>query len=452
MPSAEPSPKLLVVEDDAAALRQLRWTFDDCEVLTAKDRAEAIRHVKSLRPGVVLLDLGLPPDAEGASEGLAALSEILSTVPETKVVVVTGREETEHALEAVRLGAYDFYRKPIDADELRFLVSRAFRLHALERENRRLAQAATVEPLPGVIARSEAMAEVCRLVERAAESNISVLLSGESGTGKEVLARALHERSARGSGPFVAINCAAIPEHLLESELFGHERGAFTGAVRRSVGRLEMAGGGTLLLDEIGDMPPGLQAKLLRFLQERVVQRVGGREEIAVDTRIVSASHRDLKALVGEGSFREDLFYRISELEITIPPLRERAEDALLLARHFFDRFRREAVRPLQGLAPDAVSALLRHSWPGNVRELENRVKRAVVIAEGPRLTPADLDLGSAEDGVLYTLQEAVRQAERRAIERAWAEAGGNVSRAGKILGVSRPTVYKLLKEHGFRE
>ncbi len=452
MATTEPTPKLLVVEDDVAALRQLRWTFDDCEVLTAQDRDEAIRAVKTRRPGVVLLDLGLPPDAEGASEGLAALSEILSLVPETKVVVVTGREEREHALEAVRLGAYDFYRKPIDADELRLLVHRAFHLHALELEIRRLAQEATVEPLPGVIARSEAMAEVCRLVERAAASNISVLLSGESGTGKEVLARALHERSARGAGPFVAINCAAIPEHLLESELFGHERGAFTGAVRRAVGRLEGAAGGTLLLDEIGDMPAGLQAKMLRFLQERVVERVGGREEIPVDTRIVSASHRDLKALVSEGGFCEDLFYRISELEIAIPPLRERGEDTLLLARHFFDRFRREAGRRLQGLAPDAVSALLRHSWPGNVRELENRVKRAVVISEGPRLRAADLDLGSAEDGVLYTLEEAVRQAERRAVERAWAEAGGNISRAAKILGVSRPTVYKLLKEHGFRE
>ena len=452
MPTPEPSPKLLVVEDDAAALRQLRWTFEDCEVLAAGDRAEAIRAVKTRRPGVVLLDLGLPPDAEGASEGLAALSEMLSLAPETKVVVVTGREEREHALEAVRLGAYDFYRKPVDADELRLIVRRAFHLHALERETQRLARAATVEPLPGVIARSEAMAEVCRLVERAAESDISVLLSGESGTGKEVLARALHGHSARRAGPFVAINCAAIPEHLLESELFGHERGSFTGAVRRSVGRLEGARGGTLLLDEIGDMPLGLQAKLLRFLQERVVQRVGGREEIAVDTRVVSASHRDLKTLVGEGAFREDLFYRISELEITIPPLRERAEDALLLARHFFDRFRRKAGRPLQGLAPEAVSALLRHSWPGNVRELENKVKRAVVISEGPRIKAADLDLGGAEDGVLLTLQEALHQAERRAVERAWAEAGGNVSRAGKILGVSRPTVYKLLKQHGFRE
>jgi two-component system NtrC family response regulator len=443
---------LLVIEDDAAALRQLRWTFEDCEVLTAKDRREAVQQAKARRPGVVLLDLGLPPDAEGASEGLAALREILSHAPETKVVVVTGREEREHALEAVGLGAYDFYRKPIEAEELRFLVRRAFRLYHLERENRRLAQAATVEPLPGVIARSDGMAEVCRLVERAASSDISVLLTGESGTGKEVLARALHERSSRRQGPFVAINCAAIPEHLLESELFGHERGAFTGAVRRSVGRLELARGGTLLLDEIGDMPGGLQAKVLRFLQERVVQRVGGREEIHVDVRVVSASHRDLKTLVAEGGFREDLYYRISELEIAIPPLRDRGEDALLLARHFFDRFRRDAGRPLQSLGPDAVSAVLRHSWPGNVRELENRLKRAVVISEGPRLTAADLDLGSLDEGPPPSLQEAVRHAERRAVERAWAEAGGNVSRAGKILGVSRPTVYKLLKEHGFRE
>jgi two-component system NtrC family response regulator len=448
----EALPLLLVVEDDAAALRQLRWTFDECEVATASDRAEALKLVEARRPPVLLLDLGLPPDPEGASEGLAALKEILTVAPATKVIVVTGREEREHALEAVRLGAYDFYRKPIDAEELRFLVGRAQRLHALERENRRLAQAASSEPMPGVIARSEAMAEACRLVERAAASDISVLFTGESGTGKEVLARALHARSRRSAGPFVAINCAAIPEHLLESELFGHERGAFTGAVRRSLGRLELAAGGTLLLDEIGDMPPALQAKLLRFLQERRIQRVGGREEIPVDVRIVSASHRELPALVAAGSFREDLYYRIGELEIPIPPLRERAEDAALLARHFFERLRRDAAQPLQGLAPDALSAVLRHPWPGNVRELENRMKRAVVVCEGPRITASDLGLEVAAQAPAPTLEEAVRGAERLAVERAWAEADGNVSRAAKLLGVSRPTVYKLLKEHGLRD
>ncbi len=448
----EALPVLLVVEDDAAALRQLRWTFDECEVVTASNRDEAIAQTRERTPPVVLLDLGLPPDAEGASEGLGVLEEILTLSPGTKVIVVTGREEREHALEAVRLGAYDFYRKPTDADELRFLVRRALRLHQLEEENRALSRAAAGEPMPGVITRSETMAEVCRLVERAASSDISVLFSGESGTGKEVLARALHERSSRREGPFVAINCAAIPEHLLESELFGHERGAFTGAVRRSVGRLELAQGGTLLLDEIGDMPTALQAKLLRFLQEHTIERVGGREEIALDVRIVSASHRDLRALVAEGSFREDLFYRMGELEIAIPPLRHRGDDPVLLARHLFERLRKDAGRPLQGLAPDAVTAVLRHSWPGNVRELENRMKRALVVCEGPRLTAADLDLHEGAGAGLEKLTDAVQRAEREAVERAWVEAEGNVSRAGKILGVSRPTVYKLLKEHDIRE
>ena len=449
---AEVLPLIGVVEDDAVSLRELRWSFDSCEVAGATDRAQALELVKTRRPPVVVLDLGSAQHPGGASEGLAALKEILALAPETKVIVVTGRGEREQALEAVRLGAYELSRKPIDTDELRVLVGRALRLRELEVENERLAKTATYESLPGVIARSRSMGEVCRLVARAAASEIRVLLAGESGTGKEVLARALHARSRRGTGPFVAINCAAIPEHLLESELFGHERGAFTGAVRRSTGHLELAQGGTLLLDEIGDMPAVLQAKVLRFLQERRIQRVGGREEIEVDARILSASHRDLRALVAEGSFREDLYYRISELEIAIPPLRDRAEDALLLARHFFEELRGGAARPLRDLGPDAVSAVLRHSWPGNVRELENRVKRAMVVAEGPRVTAADLDLRGAEAAGPATLHDAVARAERLAVERAWAEAGGNVSRTARLLAVSRPTVYKLLRGYGIRD
>ena len=309
------------------------------------------------------------------------------------------------------------------------------------------------EPLPGVLASSESMLRVCRLVERAASSDISLLLSGESGTGKEVIARATHLCSTRAEGPFVAINCAAIPENLLESELFGHERGTFTGAVRRSLGQLEHANGGTLLLDEIGDMPLSLQGKLLRFLQERVIQRVGGREQIPVDTRVVSATHRDLDGQVAEGAFREDLYYRLSELVVKIPPLRERPEDAVLLAQRFFERFRADAPRSVVGLSPEAVAAIARHAWPGNVRELENRLKRAVLLAESPRISPHDLDLPDKEDSDSpIQLKEAVREAERTALARAWAAADGNVSQTAKLLGVSRPTMYKLLREHGFRD
>jgi len=452
MSDGKKAPPLLIVEDDASALRQLRWTFDGHALATAGDRPQALEELRRTHPPVVLLDLGLPPDAEGASEGLAALGEILRLAPETKVIVVTGREERAHALRAIELGAHDFYQKPVDADEIRVLVDRAFRLHRIEEENRRLAREARGEPLPGVVCVSVAMRRVCQLVERAAVSEISVLLLGESGTGKEVLARALHAVSRRSSGPFVAINCAAIPEQLLESELFGHERGAFTGADRRVVGRLELARGGTLFLDEIGDMPMGVQAKLLRFLQERVIERVGGREQIPLDTRVVSATHRDVQER-GEGAaLREDLYYRLSELLIEIPPLRERPDDAVVLAQHFFERFRDE--RPLQGLAADAVAAIASHAWPGNVRELENRMKRAVVMTEGSRVSARDLDLGAAAapDAPTPRLEDAVHEAERRALTRAWAEAGGNVSQASKLLGVSRPTLYKLLKDHGFRD
>ena len=452
MSDAEIGGALLIVVDDASALRQLRWTFDGREVATAGDRARAIQELRRTEPPVVLLDLGLPPDAEGASEGLEALAEILRIATDTKVIVVTGREERAYALRAVELGAHDFYQKPVDTDEIRLLVDRAFRLHRLESESRELAREGRTEPLPGVVCVSEAMQRVCRFVERAAASEISVLFSGESGTGKEVLARALHARSARAAGPFVAINCAAIPEQLLESELFGHERGAFTGAERRVQGRLELAHGGTLFLDEIGDMPVAVQAKLLRFLQERLIQRVGGREAIPLDTRVVSATHRDVRAR-GEGApLREDLYYRISQLLIEIPPLRERPDDAVALAQHFFERFREEAGRPLQALAPEALAAIGAHPWPGNVRELENRMRRAVVLAEGPRVGPRDLDLpGASPEESVHRLEDAVREAERQAVTRAWAESGGNVSRASRLLGVSRPTFYKLMRDFGLR-
>jgi two-component system NtrC family response regulator len=446
---------LLIVEDDAAALRQLRWTFDAYDVSTASDRVSAVAAARKEVFPVVLLDLGLPPDAEGASEGLAALGEILAQAPETKVIVVTGRQEREHALRAVQLGAHDYYQKPVDADEIRLLVDRARRMHQLEAESRRVVTEERAEPLPGVVCVSEAMRRVCRLVEKAAKTDISVLFIGESGTGKEVLSQALHAVSARAKAPLVAINCAAIPEHLLESELFGHERGAFTGAERRVLGRLEVANGGTLFLDEIGDMPSAVQAKLLRFLQERVIQRVGGREDIPVDVRVVSATHRDMRGPGEGGTLREDLYYRISELLIEIPPLRERSEDAVVLAQHFLEKFRESSPSPPLGLERDAIAAIAGHAWPGNVRELQNRVKRAVVLAEGARISALDLDLSTSTAGDANedppTLREAIREVEVRALTQAWTEAAGNVSKASRLLGVSRPTLYKLLKEHGLK-
>jgi two-component system NtrC family response regulator len=449
---SEDRTKLLVIEDDESALRQLRWTFDEYEVLTACDRASALEQLRAERVPVVLLDLGLPPDSEGASEGLAALAEIRDLAPETRVVVVTGREEREHALAAIDLGAHDFYQKPVDAQEIRLIVARAVHLHGLREERSSQSLAGDEEPLPGIIGTSEPLKRICRTIERAARSDISVLLVGESGTGKEVLARALHTLSARAAAPLVAINCVAIPATLLESELFGHERGAFTGALRRRSGRIESAQGGTFFLDEIGDMPVELQGKLLRFLQERTIQRLGGGEEIPVDVRIVCASNRDLRAMVAEGDFREDLYYRLSELSIEVPPLRERSEDCALLARHFFERFRKQAHCPLRGLTPGALEAVSRHPWPGNVREVENRMKRAVLMAEGTEVTAADLELGVEGDAHPGAdLKHRLHATERDALLAAWSEAEGNVSQASRILGVSRPTVYRMLREHGLK-
>jgi len=443
-------PVLMLVEDDPGLLGQLRWCFDDFEVVTATTRDEAIAQLRRAEPSVVTLDLGLPPDPGGATEGLATLEQILSLAPQTKVIVVTGNNDRDNAVKAVALGAYDFYQKPVDADLLNLIVRRAHQLHELEREHRRLQQSQGASPLPGLIATSPEMLKICRTVEKVAPADVTTLLLGESGTGKEVVARAIHHLSNRRDFRFVAINCAAIPENLLESELFGYEKGAFTGAAKQTRGKFEYADGGTLFLDEVGDLPMSLQAKLLRFLQERVIERVGGREEIPVDVRVVCATHQDLKGQIAENLFREDLFYRISEMTITIPPLRERSGDAHLLARVFLERFAREQGRAVKGFTPEALKAIENHAWPGNVRELENRIKRAVIMTDGSQVNSEDLELSSeGEDPLMLNLRQVRDDAESRALRRTLQIVDGNISRAAELLGVTRPTLYDLLKKHG---
>ncbi|HEY9550019.1 MAG TPA: PEP-CTERM-box response regulator transcription factor [Kiloniellaceae bacterium] len=444
------SPKLLLVEDDLGLQRQLAWTFDDFEVLRADSRASAEQALERERPSVVLLDLGLPPDADGPSEGLATLQAVLRASPESKVIMMSGQTEREFALKAVALGAYDFYQKPISVDEIRLIVGRAQRLFELEQENRKLARRQTGTPLPGVVTTNPEMLELCRDIAGLAATNVSVLIVGESGTGKELLARALHELSPRAKGPFIAVNCAAIPENLLESEFFGHEKGAFTGAIRTTTGKVELANKGTLFLDEIGDMPPALQAKLLRFLQERTIERVGGHKQIAVDIRVVSATNQGLQGLIQKGGFRQDLYYRISEGVVEIPPLRDRLEDAALIANKLARDYAQELGRPLRGLSPAAMAAILAHAWPGNVRELQNCIKRAVASAASPIISARDLRLGGdpeSADGPL-TLKQARFLAESKALRQALAIADGNISEAARVLDTSRPTLYHLLKQH----
>ena len=446
-------PKLLIVEDDLGLQQQLAWTFEDYRVLSATDRSSALSLVASENPPVITLDLGLPPDRDGASEGLATLEEIKRISPRAKVIVVTGSDEREHALRAIALGAYDFYNKPIDADTIRLIVSRALHLYSLEAENLRL-QENQRRPLEGIVSASPTMLNVCRMVERVAPTGVTVLLLGESGTGKELIARALHNLSTRRDNRFVAINCAAIPEALLESELFGHEKGAFTGAHRQVIGKVELADHGTLFLDEIGDMPIQLQAKLLRFLQQRVFERVGGRAEIAIDVRVVCATHRDPEELIKAKSFREDLYYRLSELVINIPPLREREGDPVVLAQHFLNIMNQNGGKTIRGFSPDAVAVMRGYTWPGNVRELEGRVKRAGIMADGAVITAADLDLplvNTPQSGGL-TLKEARERAEKAAIDRALVQTNGNVSQASKLLDISRPTLYELMRNHGIRD
>ncbi len=442
-------PKLLIIEDDPGLQRQLRWAYDGYEVLVASDRAEAIALLRSEAPDVVTLDLGLPPDPDGVTEGFATLDAILSLKPDTKVVVASGHGARESALRAIEHGAWDFYQKPIDIDQLGLIVSRAFHVHALEAENRRLADGiAGTAALGGMITAAPEMLKVTRTIERVAPADVSVMLLGASGTGKELLARGLHEASGRRKGAFIAINCAAIPETLLESELFGHEKGAFTGAVKTTEGKIEQAQGGTLFLDEVGDIPLPLQVKLLRFLQERVIERIGGRKPIAVDTRIVCATHQDVDAMIADGRFRDDLYYRLAEIVVRIPSLAERTGDAGLLARHFLKKYAKTMNSSVTSLAPDARAAIDAWGWPGNVRELENRMKRAVIMAEGKAITAADLDLAGDAPAEPLNLKAVRETADRAAIRHALARAEGNISNTAKLLGVSRPTLYDLLKSY----
>jgi two-component system NtrC family response regulator len=448
---ADDRPGLLIVEDDLGLQKQLKWCFDEYRVWVAATRTEALAQLRRFEPAVVLQDLGLPPDAAGVSEGLKTLQEILQAAPQVKVIVVTGNGDQSNAVKAVGLGATDFCQKPVEPQILKLIVARAFRMHALEEQNRQLQRQST-SPLAGVIATDEAMLKVCRMVEKVAPTDVSVLILGESGTGKELLAHAIHALSARKAGAFVAINCAAIPEQLLESELFGHEKGAFTGAVKQTLGKVEMAENGTLFLDEIGDMPAPLQAKLLRFLQDRVIERLGGRKPIPVNVRVVCATNQDLQALIVEQRFRQDLYYRISAVTVNVPPLRQRGSGVVVLAQGILQRIAAESATKLRGMSDDAIAAVQNYSWPGNVRELENKLRAAVIMAEGQLIHAGDLGLDTQVTAPpQLNLAEVRLQAERQALIQALALAQNNVSRAAELLGVSRPTLYDLLERCGVR-
>ena len=448
---------LLIIEDDPGLQKQFKWSFENYQVVIAGDRPEAIDALRRYQPAVITLDLGLPPDPTNASEGLATLSEILSLLPSAKVIVVTGNDDRENAIKAVALGAYDFYQKPVDIDILTFIIERAFQLEQLEQENIKLHQADN-EPLSGMIAVSSKMIEISRIIEKIAPSDITTLLLGESGTGKEVLAKAIHDLSSQHKGskqktPFIAVNCAAIPENLLESELFGYEKGAFTGAVKQTIGKIESADGGTFFLDEIGDLPVSLQSKLLRFIQERKIERLGGRKEISVDIRIICATHQNLENLIQEGGFREDLFYRVSEMVIDIPPLRDREGDAIVIATAFLSRFCEKQHKKIKNFTEEAARAIETYHWPGNIRELENKIKRAVIMADGIKITLDDLQLTRQADLISspLNLKEVRELAETSAINRALAYTNNNISNAAKLLGVTRPTLYTLFNKYSIQ-
>ncbi len=440
-------PLLLVVEDDPGIQKQLKWCLDSYELIFANDRKSAIKQLRRFEPSVVTLDLGLPPDPANVSEGLNTLAEILALSPQTKVIVVTGNDDKDDAIKAISMGAYDYYQKPLEPDILSTILNRAFWVYELEQKNRLLASMNF--KLNGVIGDSPNIQTICRRVEKIAKTEVTTLLLGESGTGKEVFARAIHASSNRSKGPFLAINCASIPENLLESELFGYERGAFTGAHKKTKGKIECTQGGTLFLDEIGDMPLMLQAKMLRFLQERVVEPVGGRTEIDVDVRVVCATNKDVIAMVAEKSFREDLYYRISEMTINIPPLRERDCDVLLLARAFLHQYNKELATNIKGFNEQALNALTHYPWPGNIRELQNKVKSAAIMADGQQITAEDLGLSNEDDSIpAFNLREIREQTEVQVITQVFTYTNHNISKAAELLGITRPTLYALLDKY----
>ena len=470
--------KILFVDDDQGLNRQLRWAFSEFETRGAHDRENAVKVAGEFNPQIVVLDLGLPPDAQGASEGLKTLVELKKTLPKAKIIMLSGNEHRENAVMAVKLGAYDFCQKPMDQQVLRLIIERAINLQGLEQEVGKLSIKQPSRRLESIITAADNMQEVCDLIERIAPTDASVLLLGESGTGKELFARALHDLSPRKSSAFIPINCGAIPETLLESELFGHEKGAFTGAERAVVGKIELADGGTLFLDEIGDMPYTLQVKLLRFLQDRIVERVGSRKPITVDVRVICATNQDVLDRIASNKFREDLYFRVNEVTVQIPALRDRAGDPELLAQYFLEHFSSTYDKSIVGFTAEALGAIRSHPWPGNVRQLLNCVKRAVILARGNQIAEADLGLdngrakdrpargedaaaqsagagagaaGAGQGGAtpVVNLREARNLAEKRAIESALAGSGGNISKAAKMLGVSRPTLYTLISEYG---
>ena len=447
---------LLIIEDNEEVRRQLRWAFsgENCQVLLAGGAAEALDMQRKKKPGVVTLDLGLPPDAEGCSEGFRCLEALLDFDPRTRVIVITGHHDADNALRSIRGGACDFCRKPVNLEELKVIVRRAFFLRELAAEGNDREKDGTDH---GIISECRAMRQVLETIAKVAASDAPVLITGESGTGKELAAKAIHSLSARAGGPMVAVNCGAIPENLLESEFFGHEKGSFTGAAQRVQGKVEYAEGGTLFLDEIGELPTPLQVKLLRFLQEMVIQRVGGRQDIPVNARVIAATNRDIEAAIKTGHFREDLFYRVGVVTVLLPPLREREDDVLLLARHFASLF--DASGKIRGFSAAAEKAMKDYPWPGNVRELENKVRRAIIFAEGPLITPVELGFagkeeeaeaapGDKEDAPLRSLREVRNAAEKELLLAALERSSGNIMQAAQAMGISRPTLYDLLKKH----
>jgi two-component system NtrC family response regulator len=455
--------KLLIIDDSEEIRKQLKWGLSkEYSLFLAQDAEEALSLFKKHKPKVVTLDLGLSPDEGGAEIGLQCLDNIININSLTKVIVITGNDERNNAFRAVRKGAYDYYRKPIDLSELRVIISRAFHLYNIENENKKLHAELEKKTLKfgAMVGQCAEMVEVFSIIRKIAPSDVCVLIQGESGTGKELVAKALHSMSPRSEGPFFAINCGAIPENLLESELFGHEKGAFTGALIQVQGKVEYAHGGTLFLDEISELPLNLQVKLLRFLQEKTIQRVGGREEIYVDSRIIAATNTDIIAATQEGKFREDLYYRVGVITVKLPPLRERQGDVMLLANLFLQSFCERFGRKIRGFSLSALDVLKSYEWPGNVRELENRIQRAVIMAESSVVESGDLGFTDTLTTTrptplaaeIVTLREAKDKIEKELAVSAIARCAGNIAKAAELLGVSRPTLYDIIKKHNLSD